>query len=267
MNALLKSVLSSGVAILALSGCTATMFDAGVNDPFIESPDTAPNDLTEENVVGAYQYCDGYWTWEIGLRANGSFTFAHLTDTGSLEIDAVGKWHFVYGDAVSFSVENSGKIVQKSKYDLYSFGLGLGLTENPSRVLAGGKRSRRVFIRISEPVLTKLPNQPSSVKRTAATAGMSVAEQVTIFPGFIDTYRWHPYHLTKESPDSPDGVFRLVGVSKDGDAELIYLSLGEHIILKRRLKIREVMASKMPMKIDKSDFVSQSVDFEWLTTN
>jgi hypothetical protein len=92
-------------------------------------------------------------------------------------------------------------------------------------------------------------------------------DQVTISPGFIDTYRWHPYHLTKASPDSPDGVFRLVGVSKEGDAELIYLSLGEHITMKRDIENREVMASKMPMKITKSDFVSQSVDFEWLTTN
>ena len=92
-------------------------------------------------------------------------------------------------------------------------------------------------------------------------------DQVTISHGFVDTYRWHPYHLTKESPDSPDGVFRLIGVSKEGDAELIYLSLGEHITLKRAIKIREVMASKMPMKITRSDSVSQSVDFEWLTTN
>ena len=59
----------------------------------------------------------------------------------------------------------------------------------------------------------------------------------------------------------------MVGVSKEGDAELIYLSLGEHITLKRDIENREVMASKMPMKITKSDFVSQSVDFEWLTTN
>ena len=59
----------------------------------------------------------------------------------------------------------------------------------------------------------------------------------------------------------------MIGVSKEGDAELIYLSLGEHITLKRAIKIREVMASKMPMKITRSDSVSQSVDFEWLTTN
>ena len=91
-------------------------------------------------------------------------------------------------------------------------------------------------------------------------------EAITLQP-FSDTYRWHPYHLTKEAPASEDGVFRLLGVAKNGNVKLHLIQNGRDIVIKRSASTKEILNSKMPMRVVKSDYKSQSTDFEWLTTN
>jgi hypothetical protein len=86
-------------------------------------------------------------------------------------------------------------------------------------------------------------------------------------PPFSDTYRWHPYHLTKVAPVSEDGVFRLLSVAKNGDVRLHYIQDDVDILIKRSASPKEIMNSKMPMRVVRSDYKSQSTDFEWLTTN
>jgi formylglycine-generating enzyme required for sulfatase activity len=167
------------------------VYDTDVRGPFIEEPDIPPNDLTKESVAGAYQYCDGRETWEIGLRANGSFTFAHLTATGSLAIEAEGKWHLTYGDAVAFSFEGSDKTLHKLKFDVCSLNLGLGLIENPPRILDGGKRHRRLYSRINEPVLTKVPDSQPSKSPLPTPASITPPAGVPVAP--------HPSSLTSGS--------------------------------------------------------------------
>jgi hypothetical protein len=85
-------------------------------------------------------------------------------------------------------------------------------------------------------------------------------------PAFQDTYRWHPYRLSREAPESADGVFRLIGVSKEGTAELLYDG-DTRVVVKRNPSAEELVASGMPMRITQVDFEKQSVEFEWLTTN
>jgi hypothetical protein len=89
-------------------------------------------------------------------------------------------------------------------------------------------------------------------------------EAVTLAP-FIDTFRWHTSNLTKESPSSADGDFQLVGVSPDGNVELIYLPDGTHHILKLNASIQEIAGS--PMRVIKSDAKLQSAELARLTTN
>jgi len=107
----------------------------------------------------------------------------------------------------------------------------------------------------------------------AAALGLSfgcVADRSKVaapsLPAFEDTYRWHSYHLSRDVPESPDGAFRLVGVSKEGSAELLYF--GEtRIVVKKNPSNEEMIASRMPMRVTKFDYEKQFVDFEWLTTN
>ena len=105
-----------------------------------------------------------------------------------------------------------------------------------------------------------------------ALIGVAVPEKaneaVTLQPEpFIDNFRWHQYHLTKETPVSEDGVFRLLSIAKNGDVRLRYLDVDRVIVLKRSASTKEIMDSKMPMRIVSSDYESQSTVFEWLTTN
>jgi hypothetical protein len=90
--------------------------------------------------------------------------------------------------------------------------------------------------------------------------------QVTL-PAYEDTYRWHSYRLAKAASDSPDAVFRLVSVLRNGDVELIYIPDGSHRLLRRAAWLEEGVASKMPIRIVKSDFEAQTAHIEWLTTN
>jgi len=101
--------------------------------------------------------------------------------------------------------------------------------------------------------------------QSCSTSGRKAA--IITLPPFEDNYRWHSYHLTKESPKSSDGIFRLVGVSSDGDIELTYLPDGTRRVVKRSASAKEAADSRMPMRVIKTDFESQSADFEWLTTN
>ena len=100
----------------------------------------------------------------------------------------------------------------------------------------------------------------------SCTSARSKKDEIALAP-FIDTYRWHPYHLTKDAPTSSDGRFRLVGVTKEGNIELIDLTLDARIVVKRSTTTDELIASRMPMRVVKFDFDAQSADFEWLTTN
>ena len=95
---------------------------------------------------------------------------------------------------------------------------------------------------------------------------VAVDSKAPALPAFQDTYRWHAYHLARDTPKSPDGIFRLLGVSTDGSAELLYLN-ETRIVVKKDPSKEELMASKMPIRVTKFDFAAQSVDFEWLTTN
>ena len=92
------------------------------------------------------------------------------------------------------------------------------------------------------------------------------ASVIAVAP-FVDTYSWHPYHLTREAKISPDDLFRFVRVTENGDAELIWQQNGEHIYLKANTSRKAAVTAKVYMRIIRSDFVSQSVEFEWLTTN
>jgi len=93
----------------------------------------------------------------------------------------------------------------------------------------------------------------------------SKEEVVTLSP-FKDTFDWRPYHLTKAAPDSADGRFRLVAVSKAGDVTISDLASGQSIHIKHDQTQEEIAASKMPMRIIGFDFELQTADFEWLTT-
>jgi len=101
------------------------------------------------------------------------------------------------------------------------------------------------------------------VARQSTTAGTRDSITVVI----VDTYRWHFYHLSKESPQSPDGLLSFVRVSKIGDAEVIDLQSGDHINVRSEISDKELNASRRPMKVVSFDFNSQTVDFKWLTTN
>jgi len=91
-------------------------------------------------------------------------------------------------------------------------------------------------------------------------------ETITLQP-FTDTFRWHRYRLTKETPTSEDGVFRLLSIAKNGDVRLRYRDSDGEILIKRSASAKEIMDSRMPMRIVSSDYESQSTVFEWLTTN
>ena len=90
-------------------------------------------------------------------------------------------------------------------------------------------------------------------------------EVVTLIP-FKDTFDWRPYHLTKEVPNSADGRFRLVAVSKTGDVTLSDLSSAQSIHIRHDQTMDEIVVSKMPMRVTGFDFDKQAADFEWLTT-
>lgn len=90
-------------------------------------------------------------------------------------------------------------------------------------------------------------------------------EVVTLIP-FKDTFDWRPYRLSKATPESADGRFRFVAVSKSGDVTLIDLSSGQRIAIKHGQTMDEIVVSKMPMRVTRFDFEAQAAEFEWLTT-
>ena len=113
-------------------------------------------------------------------------------------------------------------------------------------------------------IILFLPIVAMVVGGCATSAGK---RQASTLPAFEDRYRWHAYHLTREASRSQDGIFQLVGVSREGDIELLLLSDGSRRVLKARASAREIIESRMPLRVIRSDFDSQSADFEWLTTN
>ena len=90
-------------------------------------------------------------------------------------------------------------------------------------------------------------------------------EVVTLIP-FKDTFDWRPYHLTMAAPESSDGRFRLVAISKTGDITLSDLVSDRSIHIKHDQTMDEIVVSKMPMRVTRFDFEKQTADFEWLTT-
>jgi hypothetical protein len=98
-------------------------------------------------------------------------------------------------------------------------------------------------------------------------ASTSTKSPVVTLPPFEDTYRWHSYHLTKETPVSSDGTFRLISVAANGDVDVLRTDDGSRIMVKKAATQHERIASKMPMRVDRSDYASQSADIAWLTTN
>jgi len=113
--------------------------------------------------------------------------------------------------------------------------------------------------------LTLLTVGVLSVVMLCGCASTPKEEVVTLIP-YKDTFDWRPYHLTRAAPDSADGRFRLVAVSKTGDVTLSDLTSGQSIHIKHDQTMDEIVVSKMPMRIVGFDYETQSADFEWLTT-
>jgi hypothetical protein len=107
---------------------------------------------------------------------------------------------------------------------------------------------------------------PAVVVALGCTAIGKKEVPVTLSP-FVDTYRWHSYHLSKRAPASASDVFRLISVSENGDVEIVDLKSGERVALRRGSSINEIVASKRPIRIDSSSYADQSADISWLTTN
>lgn len=104
-----------------------------------------------------------------------------------------------------------------------------------------------------------------SVGMLCGCSSASKEEVVTLIP-FNDTFDWRPYHLTKAAPDSADGRFHLVAVSKAGDVSLKDRLSGEIIHIKHDQTMNEIVVSTMPMRVTGFDCAAQAADFEWLTT-
>jgi hypothetical protein len=104
-----------------------------------------------------------------------------------------------------------------------------------------------------------------SVAMLCSCSSTAKEEVVTLIP-FKDSFDWRPYHVTKAAPDSSDGRFRFVAVSKEGDVTLLDLSTGQSISISHAQTMDEIVVSKMPLRITGFDFEKQTADFEWLTT-
>jgi len=104
-----------------------------------------------------------------------------------------------------------------------------------------------------------------SVGMLSGCSSASKEEVVTLIP-FKDTFDWRPYHLSKAWPESEDGRFRFVAVSKRGDVSLLDLASGKSIAIKHDQTMDEILVSKMPIRVTRFDFEAQAADFEWLTT-
>lgn len=131
----------------------------------------------------------------------------------------------------------------------------------------GGERtkSRWKFAdgREADVVYFHLPLQ--AVAKDGDPSGAKDEETITLSP-FIDTFDWRPYHLTKATPDSADGYFRLISVSLSGDVTLRDLMSGKRILIRHDQTAKEITGSTQPMRVTSFDFGNQTADFEWLTT-
>ncbi len=70
-------------------------------------------------------------------------------------------------------------------------------------------------------------------------------EEITL-PPFTDTYYWHEFSVSKASPLSADGRYRLVEVRKTGEVELMDCAVAE-------VKTKTFVAKPPPKKFKKGE--------------
>jgi hypothetical protein len=96
--------------------------------------------------------------------------------------------------------------------------------------------------RHSHTILTVLTLLLSSV---VVVAEQKQDESITL-PPFTDTYYWHAFTVSKDTPVSEDGRYRLVKVRKSGEVELIDCAVSE-------LKTKIVIAKPPPKTFKKGE--------------